>query len=169
MDAVDHHWLSHVKTAWMVYKAVDTLVGTLGAAKSWNNSSLRMGGPAQMLLLFNALVCVLVTLFKFTSKHVGPLFVLQALSHYSFFLAFVVLVTYNENNAVREAGRKVVKQLTPLHALYGFVIVYGFFKQSKCSEHNPYPLCFVMGDVLFFASYLACSRFSNKDLDACYP
>lgn len=110
-----------------------------------------------------------MTLFKFTSKHVGPLFVLQTLSHYGFFLAFVVLVSYNENPAVRNAGAKVVKQLTPLHALYGFVIVYGFLKQSKCSEKNPYPLCFVMGDVLFFVSYVACARFSKKDLDACFP
>lgn len=169
MDSVDHHWLSHLKTAWMLYKAADTLIGTLSAAKSWNKSSLRMGGPAQMLLLFNAVVCVLVTVFKFTSKHVGPLFVLQALSHYGFFLAFVVLVTYNENPAVRDAGAKVVKKLTPLHALYGFVIVYGFFKQSKCSDSNPYPLCFVLGDVLFFATYVACARFSKKDLENCYP
>lgn len=128
MDSVDHHWTAHLKTAFVLYKALSTLLGTLKAAKVWNNTKMKMGGPAQMLLIFNAIVCVLVTVYKFTSKHVGPLFVLQAISHYGFFLAFIVLVKYNENLQIRDAGSKILKKLTPLHALYGFVIIYGFFK-----------------------------------------
>ncbi len=51
-----------------------------------------------MLLIFNALIVGLMTAFKFTSKHIGTLFVLQAISHYGFFLAFIVLIEYNENS-----------------------------------------------------------------------
>lgn len=168
MDSVDHHWLSHLKTAFVVYKAVTTLFGTLKAAKDWNMQSSKMAGPAQMLLIFNAIVCVLVTVYKFTSKHVAPLFVLQCLSHYGFYLAFIVLVKQNDNASIREAGGKIVNKLKPLHALYGFVIVYGFLKQSKCSDENPYPMCFVLGDVLFFVSAFACHKFSKKDLESCW-
>jgi len=97
MDEIDHHWLSHLKTAFVVYKAITTCVGTAKASQAWKKSDKKMAGPAQMLLIFNAIVCVLVTVFKFTSKKIGPLFVLQALSHYGFYLAFIVLVKFNEN------------------------------------------------------------------------
>ena len=127
-----------------------------------------MAGPAQMLLLFNAIVCVIITAYKFTSKHIGPLFVLQCLSHYGFFLAFIVLVEFNENSQVVDAGRKIIKKLTPLHALYGFVMLYGYVKQSKCSDNSPYPMSFVMGDILFYVTFFACMRFSKKDLESCW-
>jgi len=168
MDAVDHHWTAHIKTAWMLYKCGTTLIGTLMAAKAWHQVKMRMAGPSQMLLIFNAIVCVLITAYKFTSKHIGPLFVLQTLSHYGFFLAFIVLVEYNENPQIVESGRKIIKKLTPLHALYGFVILYGYLKQSKCSDTSVYPMSFVMGDILFFVSFFACMRFQKKDLEACW-
>lgn len=67
-----------------------------------------------------------------------------------------------------EAGNKIIKKLTPLHALYGFVMFYGYLKQSKCSDSSVYPMAFVMGDILFFLSFFACMRFQKKDLEACW-
>jgi len=52
--------------------------------------------------------------------------------------------------------------------VYAVVIVYGYLKQSKCSDDKPYPMCFVMGDILFFVTFFACSRFQKKDLAACW-
>jgi hypothetical protein len=129
---------------------------------------MKMAGPAQMLLIFNAIVCVVITAYKFTSKNIGPLFVLQCLSHYGFFLAFIVLVEFNENPQIVDAGRKILKKLTPLHALYGFVMLYGYLKQSNCTDKSVYPMSFVMGDILFFVSFFACMRFGKKDLEACW-
>jgi len=114
-----------------------------------------MGGPSQLLLLFNALIVAIVTVYKFTSKQIAPLFILQTLSHYSFFLAFTVLIKYSENSKIQEIGGKILKRLMPLHFLYIFIIIFGYLKISDCSEENPYPLSFVLGDSLFFLSFIA--------------
>jgi len=161
MESVDKHWTAHLHTAFVLYKAAETLYGTLSAARVWNKTNMKMGGPVQMLLLFNAIVCLAVTAYKFTSKTIAPLFVLQTLAQYGFFLAFTVLIEFNENPKIREAGRKILKILTPLHAIYGFVIFYGYFKKSKCTEETPYPLSYVIGDILFFVTFFACMRFSK--------
>lgn len=121
-----------------------------------------------MLLIFNAIVCVLLTVYKFTSKKIGPLFVLQAISHYGFYLAFIVLVKFNENKQIAAAGSKILTKLKPLHIVFAFVIGYGYLKQSKCSDANPYPMAFVMGDILYFVTFFACHRFQKKDLEACW-
>ena len=76
MESVDKHWTKHIHTAWMLYAAGTTLIGTISASSSWKKSNTRMAKPAQLLLIFNAIVCVLLTAYKFNSKHIGPLFVL---------------------------------------------------------------------------------------------
>jgi hypothetical protein len=52
-----------------------TIFDTLKASKQWNDQG-KLSGKIQMLLLFNAVMVALVTYFKFTSKHIAPLFVL---------------------------------------------------------------------------------------------
>ena len=168
MEAVDRHWTAYLHTAFILYKAATTIFGTLTAAKAWNTQKLKMSGPAQMLLIFNAILVALATLYKFTSKHIGPLFVLQCLSHYGFLLAFTVLVEYNENSQVRNKGRKILGKLMPLHAVFVLVLLYGYFKQSRCRDEHPYPNAFVMGDVLFYVVFAACIRFNKLDLESCW-
>jgi hypothetical protein len=75
MDAVDKHWTAHLKTAFVLYMAGKTIFDTLKASKQWNDQG-KLSGKIQMLLLFNAVMVALVTYFKFTSKHIAPLFVL---------------------------------------------------------------------------------------------
>jgi len=94
MNAVDKHWSAHLKTAFVLYMAGKTIWDTLKASNQWNDHS-KFGGKIQMLLLFNAAMVALVTFYKFTSKHIAPLFVLQCISHYSFFLTFIVMVRSN--------------------------------------------------------------------------
>ena len=63
-----------------------------------------MGKPAKWLLLFNALVVALVTVFKFTGKHIAPIFLLQGLSHYSAFLIFVILIKFGDHPKLQKAS-----------------------------------------------------------------
>lgn len=109
----------------------------------------------------------LVTIFKFTSKHIAPLFVLQCISHYSFFLTFVVLVRSQENLKVRNAGIAVLKKTKPLHALFIGAIVVGYFF-TDCSTHSVYPISFLIGDVLFFGMFFLVNRLKSADLKAAW-
>jgi hypothetical protein len=160
MDEVDKHWTAHLHTLFVLYMAWKTITGTLSASKSWSTSKLKMGGPAQMLLLLNAALVAVATAYKFTSKHIPFLFVIHCASHYGFLLAFYVLVEFNENNQIRDQGRKILSKLTFMHGLFAFVMVYGYFKQSGCDKHT-YPLGFVLSDVLYFVTFGACMRFNK--------
>ena len=97
MDEVDRHPAAILKEVLVIAKASYTVFITLQAAFQWRKHNDRMAKPAQFFLMFNALIVALVTVYKFTSKMVAPLFVLQALSHYSCFLVFVVLWTYGDH------------------------------------------------------------------------
>jgi hypothetical protein len=68
------------------------------------------------------------------------------------------LISYSENAQIREKGGKILKIMTPLHLLYVLIIIFGYLKLSKCTEESAYPLSFVLGDVLFFISFLASMR-----------
>jgi len=96
MDEVDRHVLSHLKTCLVLYMAVTKCIKTVKMSQQWSGANSKMAKPAQYLLLFNALACVLVTVFKFTSKHIGPLYVLQAISHLGFLLSYLCLVKYSD-------------------------------------------------------------------------
>ena len=117
-----------------------------------------------MLLYMNALICIVVTAYKFTSKLIPPLFFLQAFSHLTFVLCYWLLTQKNDNPRIRKQSEHLVPQLRILCLLHGFVIVFGYFMLSKCTESQPYPWAFVVGDLLFFASYAVCSQFGPKQL-----
>lgn len=168
-EEVDKHWLSYVKSALMLYMAVTKCKDTLFMAQKWNAHGKKMGKPAAMLLLFNAFVCVLVTVFKFTSKLVAPLYFLQSLSHMGFVLSFYVLTACNDNPRIRSTSEKLAPQLRILIGLYGFIILFGYFRLTKCSAEQPYPWAFVAGDVLFFVSYAVCAQFKTSDVEECAP
>jgi len=56
-----------------------------------------------------------------------------------------------------------------LHIVYAIVITLGFLGLSKCSEAQPYPWAFVLGDVVFFVTYALCSQFNMKEVEKCKP
>jgi len=116
-----------------------------------------MATPAKYLLIFNAVACVLVTVYKFTSKHISPLYFLHALSHYGFLLSYIVIVNYQDNQMIRRAGQATLKKLKFMHGVYAFVIFFGFFALSKCTENDPYPWAFVLDDGAFFFTYFICA------------
>lgn len=169
MDDVDKHWLSHVKTCFVLYMAVTKCYKTVQMSQKWSEANSRMAKPAQYLLLFNALACVLVTVFKFTSKHIGPLYVLQAVSHLGFLLSYLCLVKFSDLDDIQKKGAAVVKKLTPLIPVYLLVIVYGYFGLGNCTEEQPYPWSFVLGDCVFFVTYFLVSGFGIKDIKKLEP
>jgi hypothetical protein len=76
MDEVDRHPAAILKQCIVLLKASFTVFITLQAAWKWRKHGDRMAKPAQFFLIFNALIVMLVTVYKFTSKLVAPLFVL---------------------------------------------------------------------------------------------
>ena len=166
---VDKHILSHVKTALVLYLAVTKCKKTLEMSAAWSKSDSYMAKPAQWLLVFNAIACVLVTAYKFTSKHVAPLFLLQCISHYGFLLSFQVLLKYSNIPEIRKKSEALVHKLNNLNFVYAILIVFGFLGLSKCSDKQPYPWAFVLGDVVFFLTYVLCAQFDMKQVDACRP
>lgn len=91
---VDRHWGTIVKDVVTIGKSLFCIITTLKAASQWRKSDMKMAKPASALLVFNALIVALVTIYKHTSKTIAPLFFLQALSNYSAYLTFIVLLTY---------------------------------------------------------------------------
>jgi hypothetical protein len=76
MEEVDRHPAAILKEILVILKASFTVYVTLQAAWKWRKYGDRMAKPAQFFLIFNALIVTLVTVYKFTSKMVAPLFVL---------------------------------------------------------------------------------------------
>lgn len=118
-----------------------------------------------MLLYFNAVVCVLVTAYKFTSKLIAPLFFLHCMSHYGFVMTYRLIVTKSDNAKVRSLGKSAAASTKILTPLYLVLMLVGTFFLSKCSESQVYPWSFVLDDLLFFASYFLVSKFNFKTVD----
>lgn len=94
MEKTDSSPLGTIKKGLMLLKTAFILYQTVKAAIAWRRSRKPMGVPAQMCLLFSALIVAGGTYYKFTSKQIGPLVTLQALSHYLAFIILHVLVGY---------------------------------------------------------------------------
>lgn len=56
-----------------------------------------------------------------------------------------------------------------LHVAYLITMVGGFLTMSKCTEEQPYPWCFVIGDVVYFVALGLCMQFTGKDADKFKP
>ena len=153
-----------IKELLVIAKASYTVAITLQAAWKWRKYGDKMAKPAQFFLIFNALIVALVTVYKFTSKMVAPLFVLQALSHYSCFLVFVVLWTYGDHAKLNAQRAKRSKTVVRMHIAYWVVIALGY-KLCNCQAGSPYPISFVMGDALFFYTYHVLSKLRKEGLD----
>lgn len=120
-----------------------------------------------MLLGFNIVVVLLVTIYKFTDRQIAPLYVLQTLSHYSFYLTFFVLVYFSDNPKLELAGCKILRKTWLLHIIYPFLMYFGYVEASKCSSDLPYPVSFVFGGIIFFISYSALLKF-KYEVSSCW-
>lgn len=152
MDEVDRHPAAIIKDILVISKALFAMYGLLKAGNEWRQSKADLAKPATILLTFNAMLVGLVTVYKFTSKHIAPLFLLQGFSHYSVFLIFVVLVNKGDYTGQKQVREKLKKPIMGLHVAYAVVLLVGY-KLCKCSSETAYPISFVMSDCLFFAVY----------------
>lgn len=146
-----------IKEFIVIANAARLIIMTLHASTKWGDSKLRIAGPAKMFLIFNAALVGLVTVYKFTSKMVRPLFFCQMLSHYSMFLIFVILWRYGDNKKLNDQRKHYKSTLTKMHFAYLAVLILGT-KLCTCTEEHIYPISFVMGDGLFFVSYFLCNK-----------
>jgi len=99
----------------------------------------------------------MVTVYKFTSKMVAPLFVFQVLSHYSLFLIFCILWRYGDNEKLKNQRKVYNGHVTKMHFAYWLVLGIGY-KLCNCTEGHIYPISFVMGDVLMIVSYVLINK-----------
>ena len=85
-----------------------------------------------MCLLFSAFVAIGVSVYKFTTKAIAPLFLLQVISHYSVFCVLHVLVAFAKNHKSKETRqKKLVSAMWPFHLMYLVIMGVGF-KASSC-------------------------------------
>ena len=124
-----------------------------------------MAGKARNLLYFNAIACVLVTAYKFTSKLIAPLFFLHCLSHYGFIITYRLIVSRSDNAKVSKEGKAAVASTRILTPVYILLMLVGTLFLSKCTDSQVYPWSFVLDDLLFFASYFLVSKFNFKSVD----
>ena len=83
-----------------------------------------------MILVLNCLIVSGVAVYKFTTKQIAPLFLLQAASHYSCFCVLYVLIGYVDIKKT-EKRDAIMSILSPMHGIF-FLIAYLGFKASSC-------------------------------------
>lgn len=100
--------------------------------------------------------------YKFTSKHIAPLFVLQGLTMYSAFCILHVLVIYTENEKSAEIKAKLEGTFKIIHAFY-LVILYVAYPNVECTQEDFYPATFLLTNCLFLGVYLMVVILHTKD------
>ena len=141
-----------VKQIFIILKTLFTIYVCLHAAYKWRKTSLPMRKPAQLLLVFNCILVSGVAVYKFTTKQIAPLFLLQAASHYSCFCVLYVLVGYVDIKKT-EKRDTIMSILNPMHGMF-FLIAYLGFKASSCDQENFYPDSFILSNSLFLGVYI---------------
>jgi len=143
-----------LKTSFLVYQ-------TLKAANSWRKSKSLMAKPALLLLLLNAALVVAVCVYKFSSKNIAPLFLLQGLSHYSAFCVLHVLVGYSECKAFDDMRSKFANAFLLMHCIFWCILGLGF-SNTECTQKNFYPDGFMLTNAFFFGVYLMVKTLHSK-------
>ena len=146
-----------VKDALVLANAARLVLMTISAATKWSKHKDAMAGPAQKFLIFNAILVAIVTVYKFTSKMVRPLFFCQMLSHYSLFIIFTILWRYGDNEKLRAQRKHYGGQILKMHIAYWIVMAVGV-ALCTCTPTNIYPVSFVMGDALMVVSYFLINK-----------
>ena len=151
-DKVDKTLFATLKQVFIIVKSAFTIYICLHAAYKWRKTKLPMGKPAQFLLIFNALIVLGVGAYKFTTKQIAPLFLLQAASHYSCFCVLHVLLGYVDVKN-KEKRDKLVSIFKPFHFMFAIVAYIGY-KSSSCDQKNFYPDSFILSNSLFLGVYI---------------
>ena len=131
-EKVDKTWFATAKQAFIILKTLFTIFVCVQAVRKWKKIDLPMSKPAQRVLLFNCLIVTGVAVYKFTTKQIAPLFLLQAASHYSCFCVLHVLLGYVD---IKKTERRdaIVNIFKPMHGMF-FLIAYLGFKASSCDQ-----------------------------------
>ena len=152
MEKTDASPLGTAKKVFVLLKTAFILYQTVKAAIAWRRSKKPMGVPAQMCLLFSGVIVALVTVFKFTSKQIGPLVTLQAMSHYLCFIVLHVLVGFVQCRKF-ELRDKILKAFSAFHLIWWALILFSW-KGASCSEKNFYPDAFILNNCFSFGVYV---------------
>ena len=125
MEKVETSPAAIAKKVFILAKSGFVVYQTVKAAIAWRRSKKPMGVPAQVCLLFSALIVSLVCAYKFTSKEIKPLVTLQAMSHYLCFCILHVLLGYVEcrNFEMRD---KLLRCFYVFHLMYCGLIVFSW-------------------------------------------
>jgi len=152
MDKVEASPLAIVKKVLILAKSGFIIFQTIKAAIAWRKSKKPMGIPAQICLLFSALIVGLVCAYKFTSKEIRPLVTLQAMSHYLCFIILHVLVGYAEcKNFPLRAN--LLNAFKGFHLMYWALILFSWHT-ATCTKENFYPDAFVLNNCFSFGIFM---------------
>ena len=161
MEKVDASPLSKLKKVLVLAKTAFIIFQTVKAAIAWRRSRKPMGIPAQMCLLFSALIVALGCAYKFTSKLLMPIVVLQAMSHYLCFIIIHVLLGYVQCNKF-ENRAKILKVFWMFHACW-WVVIFFAFKTTTCTKEHFYPDTLFLNDCFSFGIYIMVYMLHSKD------
>lgn len=161
MDEVDKSTFAIVKQIFVILKTSFLVFQTLKAANAWRKSKTAMAKPALFLLLANAALVIGVLFYKFSSKKIAPLFVLQGLSHYSAFCVLHVLVGYSECKAFEEMRGKFSQAFLLMHCIFWCIFGLGF-SNTECTQKTFYPDGFMLTNSFFFGVYLMVKTLHTK-------
>ncbi len=120
-----------------------------------------MGVPAQVCLLFSALIVGLVCAYKFTSKEIKPLVGLQAMSHYLCFCILHVLLGYVECRKFDNRA-KILNCFKIFHVIW-WVVIFFAYKTATCSKENFYPDAFLLTNCFSIGIYVMVYSLHSKD------
>jgi hypothetical protein len=161
MEKVEQSPLAIAKKIFVLAKTSFVIYQTVKAAIAWRRSKKPMGVPAQLCLLFSALIVGSVCAYKFTSKEIKPLVTLQAMSHYLCFCILHVLLGYVECRKF-EARSKILNAFKFFHVLW-WAIIFFAYKTATCSKEDFYPDAFLVTNCFNIGIYVMVYSLHSKD------
>ena len=161
MEKVEASPLAIAKKVFIVVKTAFILWQTIKAAAAWRRSKKPMGTPAFICLMFSAFIVANVAIYKFTSKEIKPLVMLQTLSNYLAFCILHVLIGYAECKKF-EMRAKMMKAFKVFHAIYWIIL--GMSRESAvCTAENFYPDAFLLSNCFSLGIYIMVYMLYQRD------
>jgi len=161
MDEVDKSGPGMFKTCLIIFKAGYTIKETLKAAKCWLKSETPMGKPAALVLVLCSVAVMLGAAYKFTSKKIMPLYLLQFIGNYCAFCVLHVLLGYAPCAASKDHQVSISKKFKILHVIQWVMAIVGS-QFAHCHEDAIYPIPFIINCVWVFALFFYAKRKTIK-------
>ena len=152
MEKVEASPFAIAKKVFIVVKTGFILWQTLKAAGAWRRSKKPMGTPAFICLMFSAFIVINVAIYKFTSKEIKPLVMLQTLSNYQSFCILHVLIGYAECKKF-EMRNKIMTAFKAFHVIY-WIILFLSRETATCTAQNFYPDAFLLSNCFSLGIYI---------------